>query len=113
MPIHHSPIHHIPDHPDSFGITYTGEACRADRHESCPAWWGKGRAGTRCDCPCHLPEASAATKTTTLYEGGDTLLFVSFYCKASFHDNCPRWRQPANRCACPCHEPDQRPACAT
>ena len=60
------PIHHTPDHPDSFGITYTGEACRADRHEEPSRLAGKGRAGTRCDCPCHLPEAPAAPKTTTL-----------------------------------------------
>ena len=108
------PIHHSSDHPDSFGITYTGKDCHENEHESCPAWWGKGRAGTRCDCPCHLPEASCAPqKSTAPDEGDDTLLFVSFYCKASFHDNCPRWRQPSNRCACPCHELDQRPDCAT
>lgn len=104
------PIHHTSDHPDSFGIAYTGEACRQNRHESCPAWWGKGHAGTRCDCPCHLPEASSAPGTATVIdERDDVLLFVSLYCKASYHDNCPRWRQPSNRCACPCHHPDQRP----
>jgi integrase/recombinase XerD len=75
--------------------------------------FGDDPAGTRCDCPCHLPEASAPQKSTPTHEGDDTLLFVSFYCKASFQDNCPRWRQPSNRCACPCHEPDQRPDRAT
>jgi hypothetical protein len=39
------PIHHTSDHPDSFGITYTGKACAEDRHEDCLAWWGRGHAG--------------------------------------------------------------------
>ncbi|HZU72351.1 MAG TPA: hypothetical protein VE990_06215 [Acidimicrobiales bacterium] len=102
------PIHHTSNHPDSFGITYTGQACAEDRHEDCSAWWGKGHAGTRCACSCHLPEAPPPT-TTAPYEGEDVLLFVSFWCKADHHQDCTRGRQPANRCACPCHHPDQQP----
>jgi hypothetical protein len=102
------PIHHTPDHPDSFDLDYTGQACTEGRHDSCPAWWGRGCAGTRCACPCHLPEEPAPTDTPA-YQGEDVLLFVSFYCKAGYHHHCPRRRQPANRCACPCHHPDQRP----
>jgi len=109
MPIHHRPIHHTPDHPDSFGIAYTGEACRQHRHEDCPAWWGRGRAGTRCDCSCHLPEASVSSGVATTVDDNDVLLFVSLYCKASHHENCPRWRQASHRCACPCHHPGEHP----
>jgi len=86
------PIHHTPDHPDSFGIAYTGEACRQHRHEDCPAWWGRGRAGTRCDCSCHLPEASVSSGVATTVD-----------------ENCPRWREPSHWCACPCHHPGEHP----
>jgi len=102
------PIHHTPDHPDSFGLDYTGTACREEHHEHCPAWWGRGHAGTRCACPCHLPEAPAPA-TTAPFRGEDVLLFVTFWCKAGSHHDCPRRREPANRCACPCHQPDQHP----
>ena len=47
---------HLSDHPDSFGLDYTGTACREEHHEHCPAWWGRGHAGTRCACPCHQPD---------------------------------------------------------
>ena len=102
------PIHHTSDHPDSFGITYTGLACAEDRHEDCLAWWGRGHAGTRCACPCHLPEAPPPTATAP-YQGDDVLLFVTFWCKADHHQDCTRGHLPSHRCACPCHQPDQQP----
>ena len=44
--------------PDSYGLDFTGQACRGPNaeHEKCPGYWGdslRSGKGTRCACLCH------------------------------------------------------------
>jgi hypothetical protein len=50
-----------PRPPDTEGVHYIGQACRAGQHHDCPGYWSAaplypGR-GTRCACPCHEHDA--------------------------------------------------------
>jgi hypothetical protein len=42
--------------PDTYGLDYTGQACRDGQHQLCPGYWAdafRPGEGTRCACPCH------------------------------------------------------------
>jgi hypothetical protein len=63
--------------PDSYGLNYTGQACRDRQHERCPGYWPTDRAitgttgGTRCACPCHEQVERERLEGAT--EGGDAI----------------------------------------
>ena len=83
------PIHHTPDHPDSFGLDYTGTACREEHARSTAPPGGAGATpAPGAPAPATSPRAPAAA-TTAPFRGEDVLLFVDLLVQGRFPPRPP------------------------